>query len=68
MRNDRSDNLDLFDHVYFGREHDEVLIAERIKLARCLCGEEYSITLCLNNCFMCINEEKTWTINNYHNV
>ena len=29
--NDRSDNLDLFDHVYFGRENEEVLIAEKIK-------------------------------------
>ena len=29
--NDCSDNLDLFDHVYFGRENEEVLIADRIK-------------------------------------
>ena len=56
----------------------KVLIVKRIKhfslwqhykiLLRSLCGREYSITICINNCFMCINKEKTWSNERRHAV
>ena len=71
--------ISIFSTTYlFGREKWRGFDSQRIKhfslwqhykiLVWSLCGREYPITICINNSFMCINKEKTWSNERRHAV